>query len=91
MTSLRSEVEVLKQDERGRVRVPRERRESLLDEFEASGTSGARFARLAGIKFRPLRPGCRDGARRGLRRARMVMLGCMGWSRLAGWCGGLRR
>ncbi len=51
MTSLRSEVEVLKQDERGRVRVPRERRESLLDEFEASGTSGARFARLAGIKY----------------------------------------
>ena len=27
------------------------RREALLDEFEKSGTSGAKFARLAGIKY----------------------------------------
>ncbi len=51
MTSLNSDVEVFKQDARGRVRVPGERRESLLDEFERSGVSGAQFARLAGIKY----------------------------------------
>jgi hypothetical protein len=43
--------EVLRQDSRGRVRVSEERREALLDEFEKSGASGAKFARLAGIKY----------------------------------------
>jgi len=33
------------------VRVSAERRESLLDEFEKSGASGAKFAQLAGIKY----------------------------------------
>lgn len=51
MTYLNQEVEVLKSDERGRVRVSVERREGLLDEFERSGMSGAKFARLAGIKY----------------------------------------
>jgi hypothetical protein len=51
MTTLNSDVEVLKQDAGGRVRVTRERREALLDEFERSGVSGAQFARLAGIKY----------------------------------------
>ncbi len=51
MTSMNAKGEVLKQDERGRVRVSAERREALLDEFERSGTSGAKFARLAGIKY----------------------------------------
>ena len=51
MTSTNAKAEVLKQDGRGRVRVPAERREALLDEFERSGTSGAKFARLAGIKY----------------------------------------
>jgi DNA-binding transcriptional regulator/RsmH inhibitor MraZ len=51
MTSIVGEAEVLKIDERGRVRVPAERREALLDEFEKSGMSGAKFARLAGIKY----------------------------------------
>ena len=46
-----AEAEVLKQDARGRVRVPVERREALLEEFEGSGMSGAQFARLAGIKY----------------------------------------
>ena len=50
MTSTIMRAEVLKQDGRGRVRVPVPRREALLDEFEKSGTSGAKFARLAGIK-----------------------------------------
>jgi DNA-binding transcriptional regulator/RsmH inhibitor MraZ len=51
MTSLIGEAEVLKTDTRGRVRVPAERREALLDEFEKSGMSGAKFARLAGIHY----------------------------------------
>ena len=51
MTSTTVRAEILKQDGRGRVRVPAERREALLDEFERSGASGAQFARLAGIKY----------------------------------------
>ena len=51
MTSLNAKTEVLKQDGRGRVRVSAQRREALLDEFERSGVSGAKFARLAGIKY----------------------------------------
>ena len=42
---------ILKTDEVGRVRMPADRREQLLDEFERSGLSGARFAALAGIKY----------------------------------------
>ncbi len=42
---------VLKTDEKGRVRTPAVRRESLLDEFERSGLSGTKFAALAGIKY----------------------------------------
>jgi hypothetical protein len=33
------------------VRTGRERREQLLAEFDRSGVSGARFARMAGIKY----------------------------------------
>ncbi len=51
MTSTIVKAEILKQDGRGRVRVPVRRREALLDEFEKSGASGAKFARLAGIKY----------------------------------------
>ena len=51
MTSTNESAEILKQDGRGRVRVPAERRDALLDEFERSGASGAQFARLAGIKY----------------------------------------
>lgn len=51
MTSLIEAGQVMKTDERGRVLVPVERREALLDEFEKSGMSGAKFARLAGIKY----------------------------------------
>ena len=50
MTSMIAKAEILKQDGRGRVRLPPARREALLDEFERSGTSGVKFARLAGIK-----------------------------------------
>ena len=51
MTSTRRELEVLKQDTRGRVRVSQQRREALLDEFEKSGASGMKFSRLVGIKY----------------------------------------
>ena len=36
-------------DERGRVRVPRERREGILDEFEGSGLSAAKFGKLSAV------------------------------------------
>ncbi len=36
---------------RDRVRTGRERREALLAEFDRGGLSGARFARMAGIKY----------------------------------------
>ena len=42
---------VLRTDVAGRVMTPPERRESLVDEFERSGLSGAQFAKLAGIKY----------------------------------------
>jgi hypothetical protein len=51
MTSLNGRSEVLKQDACGRVRTPEQRRQVLLEEFEKSGLSGAKFARLAGIKY----------------------------------------
>jgi hypothetical protein len=42
---------ILKTDTIGRVFTPPARREQLLDEFEGSGLSGAKFAALAGIKY----------------------------------------
>jgi len=50
MTNMIPGQEILKIDARGRVRVPVERREALLDEFEKSGLSGKKFAQLVGIK-----------------------------------------
>lgn len=43
--------EVLKVDVRGRVHVPREKREQILDEFERSGMSGLGFAAHIGVKY----------------------------------------
>lgn len=43
--------EILKCDKLGRVQVPLERREAILDEFERSGMSGVAFARHHGIKY----------------------------------------
>jgi transposase-like protein len=51
MTPTISGTEPLREDTRRRVRVPAERRERLVDEFEKSGLSAARFARLAGVKY----------------------------------------
>ena len=43
------EEEILKVDRSGRIRVPKARREALLDAFEGSGMSGSSFARQHGI------------------------------------------
>ena len=52
MTSTQSsENEILKVDTLKRVRVPKARREAILDEFERSGLSGAAFAKLHGLKY----------------------------------------
>jgi hypothetical protein len=53
MTSL-TKVEgtsIIKTDEIGRRKTSGARREQLLDEFERSGLSGAKFAALTGIKY----------------------------------------
>lgn len=42
---------ILKRDATGRVSMPKEKREALLDEFERSSLSGAAFARAAGIRY----------------------------------------
>jgi len=46
-----SKTELLKTDRLGRVRVPLERREALLDEFERCGVSGAQFAKSIGVNY----------------------------------------
>jgi len=51
MTFMTDGDQVLKSDARGRVRVPVERQEALLDEFERSGLSGVKFAQLVGVKY----------------------------------------
>ena len=51
MTSMNDEAKILKADTRGRVRVPVERREELLNEFERSGVSAMRFAKMVGINY----------------------------------------
>jgi transposase-like protein len=51
MTKSEMDSEVFQMDSKGRVRVSRERREQLLDEFEQSGLSGAQFARMVGVKY----------------------------------------
>lgn len=51
MTFLKDDQKLLVADSQGRVRVPEDRREALLDEFERSGMSGLKFARLTGLKY----------------------------------------
>ena len=43
--------EILKMDRLGRVRVPMERREALLDAFEQCGVSAAEFAAHVGVNY----------------------------------------
>jgi hypothetical protein len=51
MTSTQPKEVILKTDTLGRVFTPAARREKLLDEFEQSGLSGAKFAQLTGLKY----------------------------------------
>lgn len=46
--------QILSRDTRGRVLVSRERRESLLEEYDRSGMSGVKFAQYLGIKYSTL-------------------------------------
>jgi hypothetical protein len=46
--------QILSRDARGRVLVSRERRESLLEEYDRSGMSGVKFAQYLGIKYSTL-------------------------------------
>jgi transposase-like protein len=48
---MKPEVEILKSDARGRVRYSAEHRQRVLEEFERSGMSGAKFAQYAGVKY----------------------------------------
>ena len=43
--------EIIKTNDRGRMRVSAERRQSLLAEYEQSGLSAKKFSQLAGIKY----------------------------------------
>lgn len=51
LTTARGNGQLLRRDARGRVRTGRERRESLLAQFDRSGVSAAVFARMAGINY----------------------------------------
>jgi transposase-like protein len=47
-------MQLLRTDQKGRVRTPRERREAFLEEYEGSGASGAAFAKRCGVKYQTL-------------------------------------
>ena len=52
MTSTNTEETlILKTDSLGRVHMPADRREAILDAFEQSGMSGAAFAKHIGVKY----------------------------------------
>ena len=46
--------QILRQDAQGRVLVSRDRRESLLEEYDRSAMSGVKFAQYVGIKYSTL-------------------------------------
>ena len=46
--------QIFKRDAMGRVRLPRARREELLNEYERSGISGVQFAAYVGVKYSTL-------------------------------------
>ena len=63
---------VLKRDELGRVRTPRERRAMLVGEFQRSGLPASKFAQLAGVRYNTFWNWLREHgltARRGRKRA----------------------
>jgi len=69
---------VLKTDVLGRVKTPAVRRQSLLEEFERSGLSGAKFAALAGIKYSTFASWLqkrRQGGRKGVKKVSVNDIG----------------
>ena len=67
-------------DTKGRVRISKEQRRLILDEFERSGVSGAEFARRSGLKYSTLagwrhrhRPSQRPGRLRPVRLLEAVL------------------
>ena len=54
MTVMELGSEILKVDEVGRVRMPPERREAMLGEYDRSGMTGAQFARFVGVRYSTL-------------------------------------
>lgn len=54
MTHMESGSEILKTDDRGRVRTAPERRRQLLEEFDRSGLSAPKFAAVTGLKYQTL-------------------------------------
>jgi len=67
--------QILSQDARGRVLVSRERRESLLAEYDRSGMSGVRFAQYLGIKYTTLAHWLRSRRRHRQREQLLVKVG----------------
>ena len=51
---------ILKTDSRGRVRMPPQRREELLMEFERSGLPATKFAALAGVRYQTFATWCKS-------------------------------
>jgi len=51
MTSTQRPGQILKTDSLARVRTPPARKRELLEEFDRSGLSGAKFAALVGVKY----------------------------------------
>lgn len=54
MTRSESGAEILKTDKRGRVRSTPERRREMLEQYDKSGLSGPKFARVTGLKYQTL-------------------------------------
>jgi hypothetical protein len=65
MTLTTSSSEILKQDSRGRVRYTKQKREQLLQEFDKSGLSGAKFAAMVGVTYSTFAGWCSRRAKAG--------------------------
>jgi hypothetical protein len=65
MTLTTSSSEILKQDSKGRVRYTNQKREQLLQEFDKSGLSGAKFAAMVGVTYSTFAGWCSRRAKAG--------------------------
>jgi hypothetical protein len=62
---IKADGDLIKTDGKGRVRMPAEQREKLLEEFERSGISGPQFAAVVGVKYQTLAGWARKRRQRG--------------------------